>query len=523
MKLLPVLSATLLGTAATIALVQPYAVALSPEQVDTIARQVTVQIYGQNPGSGVIIAKQGQTYTVLTAAHVVPSPDDYDIITPDGQKYPIDYKLVRKLPGVDLALISFTSAKNYQVVIIGSSSQVRAGTPAHVSGFPISRLGDGKTTYRFTIGRIDAHASRPLANGYALAYINDTFAGMSGGPILDQEGKLIGIHGTTKTPFLETQGVNYDGLKQGLNLGIPVDTFLRLAPQVTTSLKSPNVLPSIAPQKLTADDLFIQGVELLIAGKPNAALDSLNQAIRVHPSYASALFFRGGIHSQRGDIQAAIADYSEAIRIDPKYVRALSSRGFEREKLDDLQGALVDHTEAIRLDPKYTTAFNNRGITRRKLNDLQGAIADFNEAIRLDPKFAPAFFNRGIARRKLNNFKGAISDLNEAIRLEPKSALAFYGRGYTRDDLGDLQGAISDYTEAIRLDPKYASAFYARALPRGKSGDVQGAIADLQQAAILARQQGDQSLYQKATEALKQLGAGLPSPSRHDQPILQSK
>jgi S1-C subfamily serine protease len=54
-------------------------------QVDEIARQITVRINSSKNGngSGVIFAKQGNTYSVLTASHVVSNPDKYKIVTPD--------------------------------------------------------------------------------------------------------------------------------------------------------------------------------------------------------------------------------------------------------------------------------------------------------------------------------------------------------------------------------------------------------------------------------------------------------
>ena len=64
------LSAVLIG--ATIAIVQTEsAVAQTAEQVNKIAEQITVLIEGQNQGSGIIIAREGSTYYVLTAKHVV--------------------------------------------------------------------------------------------------------------------------------------------------------------------------------------------------------------------------------------------------------------------------------------------------------------------------------------------------------------------------------------------------------------------------------------------------------------------
>ena len=76
------LPAALIGVAASIVLVQPQvAVALSPDEVGRIAKSITVRIESKNPGSGVIIKQQGNTYTVLTAAHVVERAGQYTIVT----------------------------------------------------------------------------------------------------------------------------------------------------------------------------------------------------------------------------------------------------------------------------------------------------------------------------------------------------------------------------------------------------------------------------------------------------------
>ncbi len=67
----------------------PVAIAqLNQQQVSAMAEQVTVLIQGQNPGSGVIIGQSGDSYFVLTAKHVVATPDEYYIVTPDQQTIP---------------------------------------------------------------------------------------------------------------------------------------------------------------------------------------------------------------------------------------------------------------------------------------------------------------------------------------------------------------------------------------------------------------------------------------------------
>ena len=69
----------------------------SNAQVDTIAEKITVLIDIPDPGSGVIIKKEGNTYTVLTANHVVENRNfKYTIVTPDKQRYPLNYQTVKR-------------------------------------------------------------------------------------------------------------------------------------------------------------------------------------------------------------------------------------------------------------------------------------------------------------------------------------------------------------------------------------------------------------------------------------------
>jgi tetratricopeptide (TPR) repeat protein len=493
------LVATLFATTFTLMVIQPYALAQSFQQVETIARQVTVQIDGQAPGSGVIVARQGQTYFVLTAAHVVASADEYDVIAPDGKKYPIDYKQVKKFPGVDLALVPFTSPQSYRVVEIGSSIRVKESTPAYIAGFPAR---ESQTRYQFSPGEVLAQAARPLASSYALAYLNDTFAGMSGGPILNQQGQLIGIHGASKTQFVDNQGLNPEtGSKAGLNLGIPIDTFLRLIPQILPTLKFPAV-PSrnIATQTSTAN-LFIQAVEQIIADNNNGAMTTLEQVLRLQPNYAAAYYVRAWLKDSKG----ALTDLDQAIRLNPNSALAYNDRGIIRTDLQNYTGALTDFDQAIRLNPNYTFAYSNRGVIRADLRDYRGAIADLDQAIRLNPNSALAYNNRAATRADLQDYRGALADLNEAIRLNPNDARSHYNRGLIRARLQDYQGAMTDLDQAVRLNPNNALAYYNRGDTRAKLQDSRGAIADFQRAAELARALGNTQVYEAAVDNLRRL------------------
>ncbi|ABW30211.1 DUF2808 domain-containing protein [Acaryochloris marina] len=252
MMCLSILPTTLLGI--VIAATQPYVIAANKQaDVYRLAKQSTILIDGQNPGSGVIIGKQGNIYFVLTAEHVIETEDEYEIVTPDGARYRLDYNTVKKLPNVDLAIVSFTSDKSYSQAKMGNSDNVTEGDKVFIAGWPAP----GKAlphVYQITSGEISGICPRPVARGYRLIYTNVTRAGMSGGPIFNESGEVIGIHGLAEGREVYQSGYEEYPIKTGFNLGIPINTFSRAAKRIDTNIaqlpNSPNSV-SVRPKVTT--------------------------------------------------------------------------------------------------------------------------------------------------------------------------------------------------------------------------------------------------------------------------------
>ena len=473
------------------------AVALSAPEVSKIAQEITVQIQSKKPryGSGVIIKRVGNTYTVLTTAHVVEIPDKYEIVTPDEKHYPLNYSTVKQLPGVDLAVVEFTSNQNYTVAKIGNSDASRAGTTDYVAGYPEPTFAINESIYTFIPGTINANASKALRDGYALVYSNETKKGMSGGAVMNELGELVGVNGR------EDKDPQYE--KTGYYVGIPINTFLRLSAKV--GLDVGVSAPAVVATEPNADNFLIQGKDKYDKGDFKGAITDYSEAIRLNPNYANAYNNRGLARAELGDKQKAIGDYNEAIRLNPNLVLAYYNRGSARAELGDKQGAIGDYDQALRIDPKYANAYNNRGLARAELGDKQKAIDDYNQALRIDPNLALGYYNRGGIRYQLGDKQGAIDDYNKALGINPNLALAYNNRGIARAELGDKQKAIDDYNQALHIDPNLAGAYHNRGIAHRDLGDKPGAIADLQKASDLFRQQGRTDDYHKALELMRTL------------------
>jgi serine protease Do len=236
--------------------------AILPTQVGRIAKKTVVRIESSigDFGSGVIIGRKQQgdrnIYTVLTAAHVVNSSDrSYQIISPvplnaGTEKTRIKIELdssrdIKILPQVDLAVVSFASKHIFTVGTIGNSEYAEEGSPIYVAGFPLPGKALSRITMQFTGGMVSSRLegigidpqstdrqSTDSNKGYDVAYTCVTRSGMSGGPVFDAAGRIIAIHGRGDRDNQNSEGDEntntIDGEKTGFNLGIPIQTFLKL-------------------------------------------------------------------------------------------------------------------------------------------------------------------------------------------------------------------------------------------------------------------------------------------------------
>ena len=198
--------------------------------VSDIAKPITVRIDGANSGSGTIIDRRGDRYLVLSNWHVVsttlPTPSkSFTIGTVDGRRYPVSAKTIARVGNLDLATLEFQSSYRYPVAAIGNSARLSEGDTLYVSGWAEPSPQLPQKSYQFLVGNLSGRIAHPH-DGYALVYTVSALPGMSGGPILDWRGNLVGINGRA-TVDLRTGTVNSV-------LGIDIDRYLRVSGNLPT-------------------------------------------------------------------------------------------------------------------------------------------------------------------------------------------------------------------------------------------------------------------------------------------------
>ncbi|MEH2324264.1 MAG: tetratricopeptide repeat protein [Nostoc sp.] len=529
------------------------------DKVNNIAEQITVRIDSKNNGngSGVIIAKQGQTYYVATAAHMVKNADNYEIITPDGKRYAVQPENIVKPEGLDAAIVKFTSNQTYSVATIAKYNlyYLKKQRWIFVSGFPGKTGGKRKLTagllwnkeaVTFRAESLD-YLDFVIDVGYGLTYSNLTEPGMSGGAVLDATGQVIGIN-------TGSEGKTSGQIELGLGLGVPSDSILNLAPKsglkpelIKVGTQAPAKLteaeinslknhPLFAVQKPSQNDSEYEwlnyGNQLWRLNKYSEEVGALQEAIKLKPHFYQAYYALSlALYSQdknpealtaieqaikiksdndeswslKHDILLELKKYSESLAAIDKAIEYNDGNVnyyLERSRrLDDLKRypeALEAVNKAIQIKPLYNY-YSWRSFIRIRLKDYQGAIADANQAIKLQFDDISAYRMKYVVHYILRDYHEALADANEMIKLQPYHGENYSYRGRARFGLKDYQGALADSNQAIKIDPEDATGYKYRGFVRSMGlEDNQGALLDYNRA-IKLEPDNDETYFERAT------------------------
>jgi len=169
-------------------------------------------------GSGIIISADG---TILTNNHVVDGADSIYVRTFDGERY--NAKVVGVDPKTDIAVLKI-DAHDLSPMPIGNSDSLAVGEIVLAIGSPMSE----NLAYTVTQGIVSAKGRSNVGLADYEDFIQTDAAinpGNSGGPLVNLDGRLIGIN---------TAIVSQSGGFQGIGFAVPVN----MAMQVMKSLIS---------------------------------------------------------------------------------------------------------------------------------------------------------------------------------------------------------------------------------------------------------------------------------------------
>lgn len=170
---------------------------------------MTVEARPRIPSTGLVYAEG----VIITANHTVEWDEDIEIVLPNGEEAPAT--LAGRDPATDLAVLT-VETKGLKVAEWADGENLKVGNLV----LGVARPGDSNWA---TLGIVSALSGdwRTGGGGKIDRYIQtslEQFPGLSGSPLLDLDGKVLGLNTT--------------GLLRGFRLAIPAATVKRVAEEL---------------------------------------------------------------------------------------------------------------------------------------------------------------------------------------------------------------------------------------------------------------------------------------------------
>ena len=194
-------------------------------------------------GSGFIFDEKGY---ILTNNHVVENSDSIKVKTTNGDEYKAE--LVGRDPKTDIAVLKIDGDDDFPAIPFGDSEDVRVGEWVMAIGNPFG------LEFSVTAGIVSAKG-RFIGQGNYDDFIQTDAPinpGNSGGPLLDLDGRVVGIN----TSIFSRSGGNI-----GIGFAVPINLAKELIPQLRETGKVTRGWMGVMIQKVTPDIADSLGME----------------------------------------------------------------------------------------------------------------------------------------------------------------------------------------------------------------------------------------------------------------------
>jgi S1-C subfamily serine protease len=196
---------------------------------------------GRALGSGFVFDKAGH---IVTNYHVVQGADEIRVSF--SNRDPYEAELIGTDPSTDLAVLRVaTSASALTPLALGDSDDVRVGDPVVAIGNP---FGLDRTATAGIVSALQRLITAP--NQFTIDHVIQTDApinhGNSGGPLLNDHGRVIGVN--TK---IETGGVSTGNV--GIGFAVPSNTVKDVVAQILKTGRAEHAYLGISGRALTSE------------------------------------------------------------------------------------------------------------------------------------------------------------------------------------------------------------------------------------------------------------------------------
>lgn len=365
--------------------VQPMAAQNSNISINQLIQKVTpavviIQAKKDNhltsEGTGFFVSPDG---LIVTNLHVVFKARSVNVRTKDNLTYPVEF-IANFDDELDICLLKI-NIENAPILPLGNSENLKPGqilfTIGHREG---ARYETSSGPY---VGKRTLDGTENLQTKMITGH------GNSGGPILNQDGEVVGISKAFSP-------------ENGNNFGIPIHIakkFLVFHNPITVTDFDKHISP--------ANALTYSGQGAFLEGKYDKALENFTKALSLDPHYLKARIGLAKVYSATNRIPAALSTWQEVLKQDPTHIGALLYIGKDYLNRNMLDEAISYLQKVVDLAPQTQEVYQDLGFAYGQKGLFNEAIRIYNKAVEFNPQDADSYFNLAVAYFNKREFVAA--------------------------------------------------------------------------------------------------------------------
>ena len=181
------------------------------------------------------------------------------------------------------------------------------------------------------------------------------------------------------------------------------------------------------------------------------------EMLHQRPNFVDGHLQLAKILKSKGDFNAAVQHLQEALKLNPEHVKARNSLGIALAEQGKHSEAIAQFEKALELQPQYAEAHYNMAVVLSSQSRLDDAIHHYRQASKLKPGYTKAHVNLAVVLQGLGRFEEAIRYYQKALKSKPNALFIREKLATQLLLIGNLDGALTQYRESLRLDPNTPS------------------------------------------------------------------
>jgi len=229
-------------------------------------------------------------------------------------------------------------------------------------------------------------------------------------------------------------------------------------------------LEELAPEQYQVQ--YYLGRVALAQGDVPAAIDHLETALRVNPSYTLTYVELAKAYRRAGQVERGIDLLQEGIRAHPDSFLFPFNLGYLYHVEQRLDAALEAYREAREMLPRHGQLLSNMANVYLMRRQPQQALETLETVVEVEPDDAAAWGNLGTVHGALGQMDRAELAFRRALELEPGQARLHYNLGLVLLRQGRPDAAKGAFEQALEIDPTLEAArAQLRRLQRRREAD----------------------------------------------------